>query len=141
VGNKHITGNVSAALRYTCIITASIFITSILGCSSGDRPPLGTVHGKITLDGKPLPRANVGFVPTTGGRESWGVSDTDGNYVIRYLRDIMGAKVGVHTVRISTARDRALTTETVPSRYNVKSILQKEVAAGDNVIDFDLTTK
>ena len=46
-----------------------------------------------------------------------------------------------HTVCISTARDRARKTETVPARYNVNSTLQKQVVAGDNVIDFDLTTK
>ena len=53
----------------------------------------------------------------------------------------MGAKIGAHTVRISTAHDRARTTETVPARYNVNSTLQKQVAAGDNVINFDLTTR
>ena len=53
----------------------------------------------------------------------------------------MGAKIGAHTVRISTAHDRARTTETVPAHYNVNSTLQKQVAAGDNVINFDLTTR
>ncbi len=139
--DKQVSRNAPTIFQCACMIAVFIGIAGVSGCGSGDRPPLGTVHGKITLDGKPLAGASVGFVPKSGGRESSGVTDAEGNYELKYIRDIMGAKVGAHTVRISTAHDRARKTETVPARYNVKSTLQKEVAAGDNVIDFDLTTK
>ena len=128
-------------LQCACIIAVSIGIAGVSGCGAGDRPPLGAVHGRITLDGKPLTGARVGFAPQSGGRESSGVTDAEGNYELKYIRDVMGAKIGAHTVRISTAHDRARTTETVPARYNVNSTLQKQVAAGDNVINFDLTTR
>jgi hypothetical protein len=116
-------------------------IAILPGCGKGDRPPLGTVHGRITLDGKPLSGARIGFVPKEAGRESSGITDAEGNYELKYLRDAMGAKVGGHKVSISTAHDRARTTETVPAKYNVNSTLEKQVAAGDNVIDFELTTR
>jgi hypothetical protein len=141
VRNNQISRNAAEVVRYVCIVAVCVSIASVSGCSRGDRPPLGAVHGRITLDGKPLAGAHVGFSPETGGRTSAGVTDAAGNYELKYLRDIMGAKVGVHTVRISTAHDRARQTETVPARYNVQSTLQKQVAAGDNVIDFDLTTR
>ena len=139
--NNQIARNVAEVFRYVCIVAVCVSIADVSGCSRGDRPPLGTVHGRVTLDGKPLARAHIGFSPETGGRTSTGVTDAAGNYELTYLREIMGAKVGVHTVRISTAHDRARRTETVPARYNVHSTLQKQVAAGDNVIDFDLTIK
>jgi len=123
------------------MIAALVGIAGISGCSKGDRPPLGTVHGKITFDGKPLAGANVGFTPKSGGRQSSGVTDAEGNYVLKYIRDVMGAKIDTHTVCISTARDRAGKTETVPARYNVEGTLQKDVVAGDNVIDFEMTTR
>ncbi len=127
-------------LRYACAIVVSLAIAGVCGCGGGDRPPLGTVHGKITLDGKPLPRASVGFTPKGGGHESTGLTDDAGDYELKYIRDVKGAKVGAHTVSVSTVHDRAGTTETVPPRYNVKSTLQADVAAGDNVLNFDLTT-
>jgi hypothetical protein len=113
---------------------------AVSGCERGDRPPLGTVHGKISLDGKPLTGARVGFAPKDSGRASTAVTDAEGHYELTYIRDIMGAKVGAHTVRVSTAHDRDSATETVPVRYNIRSTLQAEVAAGDNAIDFNLTT-
>ena len=139
--NKQISRNAPKTFQRICTIAVLIGIASVSGCSSGDRPPLGIVHGRITLDGKPLARASVGFTPASGGRASSGMTDAEGNYELTYIRDVMGAKIGEHTVFISTARDRARKTETVPARYNVNSTLQKEVVAGDNVIDFDLTSK
>ena len=93
------------------------------------------------MDGKPLARAAVGFAPTDGSRVSSGITDQDGYYVLRYIRDAMGAKVGPHAVTISTAHDRAGRTETVPARYNTATKLHADVVGGDNTINFDLTTK
>jgi hypothetical protein len=124
------------------MIVLFIGIAGVSGCGGGgDRPPLGAVHGRITLDGKPLGAARVVFEPKDSGRQSFGRTDGEGNYELTYLRDMMGAKVGSHIVRIRNAHDRAGLTETVPARYNVKSTLEAEVAAGDNAIDFDLTTR
>jgi hypothetical protein len=127
---------------YCTLITGcllSFILTS--GCSRGTRPDLGAVHGKVTLDGKPLKGAGIGFRPESGARESMGATDEEGNYTLNYIRDIQGAAVGLHTVRISTANPRSGKPELVPQQYNTASTLRKEVIAGDNVIDFDLKTK
>jgi hypothetical protein len=141
VQDNRIGRNAPMVFQYVCMVAVSIGIANLSGCGNGDRPPFGAVRGRITLDGKPLARAHVGFVPMNGGRGSSGVTDATGNYELKYIRDVMGAKIGTHRVSISTAHDRARKTETVPARYNVKSTLQKQVVAGDNVIDFDLTTR
>ena len=77
-------------------------LTSIVGCGSSTRPNLGEVRGKLTLDGQPLTDAQVIFAPDTGGRKSTGRPNAQGEYELTYIRDIKGAKVGPHTIRIST---------------------------------------
>jgi hypothetical protein len=107
------------------------------GCSPGDRPPLGAVRGRVTLDGKPLPRAVVSFRPLEGGRVSRGMTDQDGRYELFYLRDIRGAIVGAHKVMIVTADEDA--SEELPPRYHRETTLSAEVVPGDNEHDFKLT--
>ena len=129
-------------LGYHMLITGCLLGFILLsGCSRGTRPELGAVHGKVTLDGKPLKGAGVGFRPEGGGRESMSATDEEGNYSLNYIRDIQGAAVGWHTIRISTANPRAGKPELVPKQYNTASTLRKKIIAGDNVIDFDLKSQ
>jgi hypothetical protein len=125
----------------TLIAGALLGLILISGCDRGTRPELGTVHGKVTLDGKPLKGAGVGFRPESGARESMGATDAEGNYTLNYIREVQGAAIGLHIVRISTANPSAGKPELVPKQYNTASTLRKEVAAGDNTIDFDLKSK
>jgi hypothetical protein len=95
----------------------------------------------VTLDGKPLAGATVSFTPEGRGRNSTAFTGDDGTYTLNYIRDIQGAAVGWHTVRISTGDVRAGKRESVPEQYNTKSRLRIEVRAGDNAIDFPLASK
>jgi len=111
------------------------------GCHRSTRPDLGLVHGRVTLDGKPLADAIVSFTPDGRGRNSTAFTNSDGTYSLNYIRDIQGAAVGWHTVRISTRDIRARKPELAPERYNTKSQLREEVVAGENTIDFPLVSK
>ena len=113
-----------------------------VGCGgSKDRPSLGRVHGRVTLDGQPLAGAKVVFCPQdVAGRESMGVTDSNGDYVLKYIRDELGAAIGKHSVRISTQRSNDPKTETLPAKYNRSTTLQGQVAGGNNAIDFNLTS-
>lgn len=82
----------------------------------------------------------VVFQPEGRGRDSTGFTDGDGNYTLNYIRDAQGAAVGWHSVRITAGDPVTGKPEPVPARYNVKSELRKEVKAGDNKIDFDLSS-
>ncbi len=122
------------------LIGVGLVLFSMAGCGSPTRPALGTVHGRVTMDGKPLKEAGVAFRPLAkDGRESIGITDDNGEYMLIYLRDIQGAAVGMHQVRITTALNGRA--ETVPACYNAKSELQKEVKRGDNEISFELKSK
>jgi hypothetical protein len=106
------------------------------GCGNGDRPPLGTVKGVVTLDGVPLPNAAIRFLPSTPVRASMGMTDSSGRYELNYIRDIMGAAVGDHRVEITTVAETKGTM--LPSQYNAKTTLTANVKPGRNEINFDL---
>jgi hypothetical protein len=138
------------------------------GCGSSG-PPMGTVSGVVTLDGKPMPKMMVVFVPKEGGQTSTATTNSDGKYELLGASS-KGALIGLHTVSITTVKEpvteavdfsqlpsdspqygqqsdaamykkAAEFKELVPARYNTKSELVEEVKAGSNTINFDLKTK
>ncbi|MDA0832731.1 MAG: carboxypeptidase-like regulatory domain-containing protein [Planctomycetota bacterium] len=138
-------------LHYT--LRSSVFVLSVCllslissGCgggADGDVPDLGSVTGKVTLDGNPLADAMVEFRPGAQGRPSNGITGPDGTYTLNYDEAHPGAAVGEHTVRITTAMGAAATgaTESVPSKYNEETELKVTVEAGNNTHDFDLKSE
>lgn len=120
-----------------------------IGCGGGtpsDQPELGNVSGIVTLDGKPLEKAMVAFIPEKGS-PSYGTTDADGNYTLSYTADADGAVLGKHSVRITTFREggedeEGNSTERVPERvpekYNTKTELTADVKAGSNTVDLKL---
>jgi hypothetical protein len=126
--------------RPTAVLLIAVFMSG--GC--GDRE-IGSVHGTVTLDGQPLPKAVVTFVHVGGGRQSSGLTDADGHYQLWFLRDRMGAQLGNHKVRIYTSgtEETAVTheKERVPAIYNTQTTLEREVVGGDNEFNFDLTSR
>jgi hypothetical protein len=123
--------------RFSACATCFLLVL-VCGCSRSDRPPLAPVAGTVTLDGQPLAKAAVTFRPAAG-RASRGFTDEEGHYELIYIRDIRGAKVGSHTVIISTRRE-TVTEEMVPEIYNKQTTLTAEVDGRKNVINFDLET-
>jgi len=124
------------------IICGAALIATV-GCGSSEstgRPELGRVQGIVTLDGAPLPNARVMYFPADG-RGSSATTDASGAYALDYTDSVAGAKVGQHTVQITTARMDDDTQERVPSIYNVKSTLAVEVKSGNNEFNFNLTSK
>jgi hypothetical protein len=111
------------------------------GCGNSGRPPMGSVHGRVTLDGKPLAGASVVFKPDDGGHESTAVTNAEGEYVLKYIRDDLGCAVGMNSVRISKLRSHDATSEILPKKYNQMTTLKQEVKSGDNPIDFPLSSK
>jgi hypothetical protein len=130
---------------------------------------VGEVSGTVTLDGQPLENALVTFTPEGGGRGASGVTDASGKYLLATAGQA-GAVPGTHRVTVTTlnqgqatnmadvpsdseaymkqatgvdtsAYDKAETQEKIPAKYNTESTLVKEVTAGTNVIDLQLTSE
>jgi hypothetical protein len=115
-------------------------LLSVGGCSQqGDRPPLGTVTGTVTLDGKPFPNVMVLFKPQEG-RAASGLTDSNGRYELEYLYKVKGCKVGPCTVSFmyETGAEGG---PPIPEKYGGKSALSEEVLEGSNTFDFDLISK
>ncbi len=115
----------------------------VFGCTgTKPLPELGTVRGTVTLDGQPIENAVVFFTPDgRKGRAAIGMTNQKGAYSIEYAQGVPGASIGRHCVRISTSVASGSPDETVPSQYSLKDSLFADVKAGDNTIDFVLTTQ
>jgi len=128
-----------------CILAISL--VAVYGFAGASGPQLGRVSGTIRLDGEPLPDATVEFQPIAAdGSPSMAVTRTDGSYELMFVRDMPGAMVGKHKVRITTYRQLSSMApggpgeipEKLPPQYNSETTLEKEVKRGRNTIDFDL---
>jgi len=123
------------------------------GCGRSKGPEMGDVEGTVTLNGDPLPNAQVSFEPVGTGSPSTAMTNEDGYYKLKYNINKDGAIVGEHIVRIRTGVPR-LDEETdkeikpeekVPARYNANAEdnpaeMKKIVSSGSQTIDFDLTS-
>jgi hypothetical protein len=124
------------------------------GCES--KPyGLAPVSGVITLDGKPVPGAQVSFQPQGGtqknpGPGSAGICDSSGRYELTTIRKEPGAVPGPHAVRIygpkgnvsaSSDTDAPGRKELFPPKYNFQTELSFEVPeGGTDAANFDLTS-
>lgn len=115
------------------------------GCAGS---PRGTVHGTVTLDGKPLTEGTVRFAPTNGilGPPVT-VPVKDGKFVVEVpvgecrvefsVSKVVG-KIKMYDTPDSPSVDQ--TKEMLPDRYNVKSELKTTVKGGSQDETYTLTT-
>ena len=129
-------------LRYSrvthVVVLALVFVC---GCGATQTQP---VSGIVTMDEKPLAGVSVIFAPAEGGRRnSVGKTDETGAYSLVYTVRDKGAIAGKYKVLISkrkTVKEREV--ETLPAKYNRKSILEANVtASGDNKFNFNLESE
>jgi hypothetical protein len=118
------------------------------GCGQGDVAP---VSGRVTLNGQPLPHANISFQPVSPGPSvrpdtagSAGRTDADGHFTLRLIDpDRDGALVGKHVVTITTATsatgdNSAAKGERVPKSWRDGSQQFDVPAGGTTAANFDL---
>lgn len=121
-----------------------------LGCGQRASEPMTRVMGVVTLDGQPLPDAEVVFRPERG-RSSVGKTDEQGRYELIFAGNEKGALAVKHQVFISTAIERDSDStdpmiqkgrpESLPSRYNSKTTLMADLTnLKASKQDFDLTS-
>ena len=119
---------------------ASFFTASFSGC--GGNPNLFHASGKVTLDGKPVEKAFVTFIPMGSGSTSYGKTDAEGRYEMKFTDRLTGAWQGQNRVEIKTGDvgtgGEPAPRERIPSAYNTASTLVAEVKSGNNVFDFEL---
>lgn len=132
-----------------CVGVAA-FSLVFIGCGSSQTgPELGTVSGRITLDGLPVADAMVEFTPIQEGRPSSGRSDSSGYYSLQFTTSTKGAIIGEHTVKLSTFQQGfdyggaegfenvTSRAEEIPAKY-AREPLRATVKQGSNTIDLTL---
>jgi hypothetical protein len=128
----------SASFRTPRLFLGLLAATCLAGCGGGDMPELGDVHGKVTMDGKPVAGINILFTPATG-RPAGGVTDNDGNYELKYLEGYGGCKIGPAKVTFEWSPG-VEGTVAIPAQYT-KVGYDVEVKSGGNEINFPMTSK
>ena len=109
------------------------------GCRKSG-PELAPVSGRVTLSGKPLENADVVFQPDNGKPPAIGRTDAEGRYELAYKRGVMGGPIGQNTVQIRVSRELVHKPPRIAARFNSQSELRRDVKAGQNEFDFDVTT-
>ena len=128
-----------------------LLLLGVLAGGCGKEMKVAPVSGTVTLDGAPLEKASVLFLPKEGGRPSFGVTDEEGRYTLDYSMHETGAEVGQCQVKISTRvqaedseDDGKLAPERVPKRYlgdEPEEPIVVTIEPKDNTIDIALTTE
>jgi hypothetical protein len=79
-----------------------VLTVGIMGCGDG-RPTRVPISGIVLIDGEPLSRGTVKFVPESG-RPSFGKIGQDGRFVLTCYDGNDGAIPGKHRVQVSANR-------------------------------------
>lgn len=137
---------------FACRFVPVVCLLLLSGCSGpADAPPFAPVTGIVSLDGKPLTRGKVYFLPDkekgTKGPMAIGEIQPDGTYTLKSASG-EGAMVGHHRVRVEARAEPKDQNDTqppyiIPARYDnpQTSKLTAEVKAEqENVVPLDLTS-
>lgn len=157
-----ITGSEVAVLK---VIGFGLAVFCIAGCGAkGVVPPDPSVvvTGVVTMDGEPLAKATVRFVPKEGAKQGYGgsgVTDSAGKYELRSLvgqEAAVGTPPGKYTVIITkmikpdgSVADMmeppmmSAARESIPLKYSdtASSILSETVSSSGGTFNFELTSE
>lgn len=138
-----------ASLAFSLIAVGSL----TCGCG-GDNAGRLPIKGQVTLDGQPLERGSIAFVPEEGKASfSAGATITQGAYEIDRAKGLPPGtyKVVINAVKktgkkVSNPLDANAPphdeeVEAVPEKYNKKSALKADVKTDTRELDFSLTSR
>ncbi len=126
--------------RFPMQLIPAILLLALAGCGGGDdtTPKLVEVTGTVMMDGKPLEKALVVFVPDSGAMSN-GETDASGKFSLKYRGQDAGAAPGRSVVKVSKS-DGDAGAELIPPTFNAKSTITRDVVApgpNDFLIDLD----
>lgn len=125
---------------YSTLLPALLLFAA--GCNS--RPTCVPVSGKVLIDGEPLKRGAVIFIPS-GGRQSSGILDANGQFKLTCFEPDDGALLGAHRIQIypNESINDTTTKWHAPKKYTdpETSGLTQEITGPTDSIVIELTWK
>ena len=133
--------------RRMALIILSVCVLST-GCDQGIRR--AEVHGKVTLDGQPIPQGDIRFVPTSG--PVWSARIKDGSYTTAGTKgvptgplriEIQAFRTPVSSLPPDPESDAIPVEQYLPAKFNLESQLELTIEPGATTVEknFELTTK
>jgi hypothetical protein len=132
------------------MLIGSIAVATATGCGSSTE---ATVTGIVTLDGNPIPKGMISFVPANEGTQAYAMSDESGNYEV-YTGRVEGLRAGEYKVTVVARKQPTITKtadggpappgEAITPRwyaYPDFSGLSFNIEAGSNEINLQLTSQ
>lgn len=80
------------------LVVLALVAVTVVGCGGGSKT--APVHGRVSLDGKPLTAGTVTFTPEAG-RSATGYIQSDGTFSLTTFAEGDGALPGPHKVSVS----------------------------------------
>ena len=132
------------AKKNTCLFTFSSLI-ALVGCGSGQESSL---EGVVTLDGSPVERGRIIFVPSESGAGAFAAIKSDGSYEA-HTGSVNGLESGDYSIVIQSREDPIpdpkggppmpgkLITPNKYARSNTSG-LNVSISLGSNEKDFEL---
>jgi hypothetical protein len=116
---------------------------AIAGCTGDSKH--GTVSGTVTLDGQPLVKGTISFIPTTGDTSSADALIVDGKF--SQVVPVGEKRVTISSSKVTGKRKAYdtpdsptidITEEALPRQYNAESKLTLSVEPGKQTSDYEL---
>lgn len=132
------------------LIGASGVCAAVLlaGCGGPKWPAAATVSGEVKLNGVPVKKGVISYVPADGTGAPATAEINGGRYEITTTAGAKKVQISVPVVtdrRPESAAPGApmmeFTAESVPEKYNAKTELEFDAKAGGNSKDWDLDIK
>jgi hypothetical protein len=133
------------------LVHGVLLATFVAGCGSRGGAATATVSGVIKLNGKPLAKATVVFLPEAKGNPgppSSATTNDAGEYTLRCEDGQQGAVIGKHLVSISTRKmgsspensdiEIEVAKEQVPDSYRLQPLKFEVPKAGTATANFEL---
>jgi hypothetical protein len=129
-----------------------LLLLPLLGCNQNQ---VG-ISGQVSLDNQPVHEGTILFIPMEGTPGSAVTAKiSDGRYSIQATPSFLAGKfkVQIHALKktgaVMTMPDAPglkggqseVMEEAIPEHYNKKSTLERELKAGTNELNFELSTK
>ncbi len=134
---------IRSAVRVALLTVALIVL--LVGCSDNRT---AEVVGTVSVDGQPVEKGSISFIPADGKGVTAGSDIKDGKYVATGVSPGT-AKVEIRVPKVTGKKmlydDKNVTrdtfSESLPKKYNVDTELRFDVQPGKNEKNWDVSTK